>query len=440
MIKNKRFLSLIYTLSLVLVNWSMVSVAADWTQIGTDIDGETSGDDSGHSVSLSEDGTIVAIGSPYNNDKGTGTGQVRVYRYMSGTWTQIGSDIDGETESDVSGYSVSLSGNGKVVAIGANFNSNNGTFAGCVRVYRNLSGSWSQVGSDIDGEAAGDASGHSVSLSNDGNVIAIGAPFNDGNGSASGHVRVYQNLSGIWTQIGSDIDRESAEDFLGWSVSLSHDGTVVAIGAYANDGNGSDSGQVRVYRYDSDSWSQIGSGINGETAGDQSGYSVSLSNDGHIVAIGAPYNFGNGTSAGHVRVYQNLSNTWVQIGSDIDGEIYGDNSGYFVSLSGDGTIVAIGAPNNRDNGTHAGHVRVYQNMSGIWTKIGSDLDGEAASDRSGHSISINDVGNIIAIGAPFNNGNGGPGSGHVRIFKSYTFPWSYFLPAIINGVPGKNLQ
>jgi hypothetical protein len=50
---------------------------------------------------------------------------------------------------------------------------------------------WSQIGNDIDGEAAGDRSGSSVSLSSDGQTVAIGALSNDGNGDASGHVRVY---------------------------------------------------------------------------------------------------------------------------------------------------------------------------------------------------------------------------------------------------------
>ena len=54
-----------------------------------------------------------------------------------------------------------------------------------------LSSSWSQLVLDIDGEAADDYSGHSVSLSSDGTIVAIGAYYNDGNGSDSGHVRVY---------------------------------------------------------------------------------------------------------------------------------------------------------------------------------------------------------------------------------------------------------
>jgi hypothetical protein len=77
--------------------------------------------------------------------------------------------------------------------------------------------------------------------------VAIGAPYNDGNGSDSGHVRVYKNISDVWTQIGTDIDGEAAIDYSGSSVSLSSDGSVVAIRAFINDGNGTDSGHVRVY-------------------------------------------------------------------------------------------------------------------------------------------------------------------------------------------------
>ena len=106
-----------------------------------------------------------------------------------------------------------------------------------------------QLGSDIDGEAAGDHSGSCLSLSSDGTILAIGAYDNDGTGSNAGHVRVYQYVNSTWTQIGSDIDGEAANDRSGFfSVSISSDGNIVAIGAYLNDGvNGTDSGHVRVY-------------------------------------------------------------------------------------------------------------------------------------------------------------------------------------------------
>ena len=54
--------------------------------------------------------------------------------------------------------------------------------------------------------------------------------------------------------------------------------------------------------------------------------------DGSVVAIGAPYNDGNGDDGGHVRIYQNKNNTWTEIAQDIDGEAIDDNSGSSVSL------------------------------------------------------------------------------------------------------------
>ena len=74
-------------------------------------------------------------------------------------------------------------------------------------------------------------------------------------------------------------------------------------------------------------WTQLGSDIDGEAAGDQSGFSVSLSADGSRMAVGAPINDGNGINAGHVRVYDWNGSSWVQTGTDIDGEAAGDQSG-----------------------------------------------------------------------------------------------------------------
>ena len=90
-----------------------------------------------------------------------------------------------------------------------------------------------------------------------------------------------------------------------------------------------------------------GADIDGEAAGDQSGYSVSMSSDGTRVAIGATYNDGSGSNAGHVRVYAESGGTWAQVGADIDGEAAGDQSGRSVSMSSDGTRVAIGAIERR---------------------------------------------------------------------------------------------
>jgi hypothetical protein len=122
-----------------------------------------------------------------------------------------------------------------------------------------------------------------------------------------------------------------------------------------------------VYAWNGSSWVQRGADIDGEAAGDSSGYSVSLSADGSIVAIGATGNTENGTNSGHVRVYAWNGSSWVQRVADIDGEAAGDSSGSSVSLSADGSIVAIGATSNDGNGSNSGHVRVYEYNEGTIT-------------------------------------------------------------------------
>ena len=285
---------------------------------------------------------------------------------------------------------------------------------------------WQMLGLPILGEASNDYSGTSVSLSADGTTVAIGAPFNAGNGSYSGHVRVYSYSSNTWSQLGGDIDGEASDDNSGRSVSLSADGTTVAIGAPYNDGiNGSDRGHVRVYKYNSTSnaWTQLGGDIDGEAYNDESGFYVSLSSHGTTVAIGAYANKGTSTNQydykGHVRVYKYIStsNTWTQLGEDINGEASMDLSGVSVSLSGDGTTVAIGAPyNDGINGQNSGHVRVYKYISNAWTQLGGDIDGETADDESGRSVSLNNDGTTLAIGALYNDGNG-IDSGSVRVYN-----------------------
>lgn len=101
-------------------------------------------------------------------------------------------------------------------------------------------------------------------------------------------------------------------------------------------------------------WTQVGSDINGEQPGDESGYAVSLSSNGSIIAIGAPENDGNGNTSGHVRVFENTNGNWLQIGQDINGTSFSDRSGYSVSLSGNGETLAVGSPYNDDNGNNAG--------------------------------------------------------------------------------------
>jgi len=75
-------------------------------------------------------------------------------------------------------------------------------------------------------------------------------------------------------------------------------------------------------------------------------------------------NDGNGSSSGHVRVFENVNSTWIQKCSDINGENAGDLFGISNAISSDGTIIAVGAIGNDGNGSGAGHVQVYNNLNG----------------------------------------------------------------------------
>ncbi|MCF6768606.1 FG-GAP repeat protein, partial [Thiotrichales bacterium 19S11-10] len=178
----------------------------------------------------------------------------------------------------------------------------------------------SQVGNDLDGEAAGDESGQVVSLNEDGSIVAIGANLNDGTGASAGHVRIYQYDGTTWNQLGSDIDGEAANDQSGISIELSLDGLTVAIGAHLNDGNGVDSGHVRVYDYNGTSWIQRGLDIDGEVEDNESGYSLALSEDGQVVAVQSRYDSdGDASSGSYVRVYRWTGDNWSRVGSDLIG-------------------------------------------------------------------------------------------------------------------------
>jgi uncharacterized protein YjbI with pentapeptide repeats len=390
-----------------------------WNKLGADIVGKVNGDESGTSISVSADGTIVAIGARSNS---TNRGTVRVYKYNDVTWNQIGADINGEASSDYSGQSVSLSANGRVVAIGANMNDGSGNLladSGHVRIYEFNGTNWVQRGGDIDGEANGDQSGISVSLSEDGNIVAIGAIMNDGSGNAlsnSGHVRVYkynatktspqltdQSLATFgpagWDRLGGDIDGEAVNDQSGFSVSISANGTIVAIGAIFNDGTsgtadtGNNRGHVRVYRYNATKttpqltnqslttfgpagWDRMGSDIDGEAAADQSGFSVSLSADGTAVAIGSPLYDASGVSnSGRVRVFAWNGTSWAQRGGNINGVNINENVGDSVSLSANGNILSVSSFMKVVNYS-------YNSTTNTWSQIGANIIGDTVSSAN----------------------------------------------------------
>lgn len=365
-----------------------------WSLMGSEIEGEDIGDEAGYSISMSADGTIVAIGAARNDGGGSSSGHVRVYEYDGSTWSQVGLDIDGSAGSWL-GWSCSLSADGTILAVGGPFNSDAFSSAGQVQVYEFTGGTWSQIGADLNGTAAFDRFGTSVSLSADGTILAVGARQNNNPGFAE----IYENIAGTWTLLGSRINGDANDDYFGVSISLSADGTIVAIGAQYNSAGGVLAGQGKIYEYSASTWTQLGSDILGDAAGDLAGVSVSLSADGTIFAIGAMENDGNGTSSGHVMIFEYSASTWSQVGTDIDGTNAGDESGISVSLSGDGKIVAIGAHAHGSavDGLENGQVRVYEFDGVDWVQTGDDIIGDTG-DEYGYSVSMSKDGTRFAAG------------------------------------------
>ena len=109
-------------------------------------------------------------------------------------------------------------------------------------------------------------------------------------------------------------------------------------------------------------WKWIGQGIGGDASNNQFACSISLSDNGKTLVVGAQYANGkNGEYLGIVIIYQmnDAKMNWIQIGNGIDGKAAYDKSGSLVFLSADGNKVAIGSPYNGDNGINSGHVRVF---------------------------------------------------------------------------------
>lgn len=375
-------------------------------QIGQDIDGQAANDFSGSGVSISENGNIVAVGAPKNDDNGNNSGHVRVYENIGGIWTQIGQDINGDEPNVDFGWKTSISNDGNILAVSALGD------IGYVKIYEIIGDTWTQIGQKIVGENPSDAFAESISLSSNGTTIAIGASNHGAGGSVAGRVKIFRNIGNVWTQIGQNLDGV-ADEAAGESVSLSADGNIVAVGT------GPYSSYVKVYENIEDVWIQIGEDIEGISNLDENfGEVVSLSANGNILAVGSRFSDVNGYSSGAVLIYENVEGTWIQIGQRINGVNISDWFGSAVSLSSDGTLIATGAQSNSDEFDYSGQVKIYKNIEGSWIQIGQNINGEGELDQCGEpeTISISSDGNTVAIGARMNDGINGSNSGHVRVF------------------------
>ena len=367
-----------------------------WTQIGQDIEGLSSSDDGGKAVAINGDGTIVAFGSPEDESYVNNiAGNVQIFSDSNGTWVPMGSVIynsgtysgtwpngNGTVNEDF-GQALSLSLDGTILAVGAPRASINGNQSGKVVVYQYDGNDWIQMGQTIDGQNTYDWTGCSVSISHDGNTLAIGSP------NSTGFTSIYNFNGTTWNQLGQDI---VLGGYAGSSVSLSSDGNTLAIGDPAPG-----LGNTYVYNWNGSNWSQLGNTLAG-TTNDRFGSSVSLCNNSNILAVGTRYYFnGSGTGLDEHIVYEFIGGVWTQI----DSGSYGNS----VSISGDGNILISGSAS-----VNSTIITNYSNNS-----INA-VNGEAIGDEFGYCVDVSDDGNTFIVGAPSNNGNGSD-AGQARVYR-----------------------
>ena len=302
-------------------------------------------------LSFSNDGSIYALS--------TTSGTVSVYKIAENNSNAIlgtNGSITNSTFGVNFGYSVAISGNGTILAIGTRA-ANSST--GNVLVYKYDGTSWALLGSNQStifiGRISGANFGETVNLSQTGTILCVTSM-----GVQEINVYQYNVVSNLWSQIGNIITG-GGDGQAGRNVALSPDGLTVAMSG--TDFNAS-RGRVRIFRLNSitqTSWDIIGT-ITGTIAGndwnsgERVGASMSFSSDGNIIAVGAhgpatPYVVSPYTASnqGSVTVYRYSSTTftWIQYGQTLygvsanDGHTAGDASRGFVSINNNGTELSI---------------------------------------------------------------------------------------------------
>jgi hypothetical protein len=393
-----------------------------WEQTAATLPGLLPGDDTGHSVALSAEGDIVALGEPQSQV--TKPGRVRVFTLTSGTWTQMGGDLVGAANDDFFGTSVALSSDGLTLAVGApGFEITGTSGAGRITIYRYDGATWNQRGSHIVGTASTKGLGSAVALSSDGTRVAAGA--SSGGTSLEGAVLVYDYTTD-WAQKGSTILGGVASARSGTSVALSSDGSRLAIGGF---GNNSSAGQARVFALAAGTWVLMGTAVEGVAASDNFGRSVDLNGAGDILAVGAPEHDTGGANSGQVSVFGWDGSAWSLRGGVINGAVAGDEFGYSVGINSEGTRVIAGAPLADSPGASAGEARVFSYASGVWEALGGTITGEATGDEAGRSVAMSAAGATVAIGAPKKSTD----TGQVRVFG---YPVAATTAGASSGLPG----
>ncbi|MGB1217471.1 MAG: hypothetical protein ACPG5P_06320, partial [Saprospiraceae bacterium] len=164
----------------------------------------------------------------------------------------------GIMDNDAYGFSVSIDEQGELAVVGSPMDSEISASAGAAYVLVKQGNNWSeQIKLTAPDAAANDWFGHGVTMSSSGNFIAVSALLDDDNGSESGSVYIFVKDGGTWTfQAKITPTDGSTMDWFGQSLSLNQQGDVLAVSSHLDDDNGNDSGSAYIFERIGDTWSE----------------------------------------------------------------------------------------------------------------------------------------------------------------------------------------
>lgn len=397
--------------------------AGDWVEMDKILaDDGLDNDHFSSDVSIDADTALVGASDSDTVEFGSDSGRAYVFTRSGGTWAQQGKLLpDDGNSSDYFGFSVSVSGD--TALVGAYGDDDNGNSSGSAYVFTRNDGVWTQQAKLLpDDGVAVDYFAFSVSL--DGDTALVGAYRNDDNGTDSGSVYVFARIGGDWVQQAKLLPGDgAAQDRFGYSVSLS--GDTALVGAFLDDDKGSSSGSAYVFTRNGNAWTQQAKLVAADgAANDYFGYSVSISAD--TALVGARFDDDNGSASGSAYVFTRNGEDWTQQAKLVasDGDV-NDTFGESVGIWGDTAV--IGAYQDDDNGDDSGSAYVFMRSGTAWTQqpklVASD---GATGDWMGKKMSIS--GNTALAGALDDDDNGvDSGSAYFLELQSLTEPTDIIL-------------
>jgi hypothetical protein len=339
---------------------------------------------------------------------------------------------DGATGDVFGGSSVALSADGSRALVSASGDdTSTGIDSGTARVFVRTGTTWVEEATlAASGGTVGGRFGSAVALSADGAVALVG-----GYRSGAGGARVFVRVGTTWTEEATLVAPDGeAGDELGYSVSLSADGSRALIGA-PNDHTpaGVNAGSARVFVRTGTSWSQEATllPLDGSPIAPSGafGWSVSLSADGGRALVGAPSTrtAGVGPGAGNAHVFIRSGTRWTTEATLVAPDGRSDEGfGSSVSLSGDGSRALVSVPNDdTPGGTRAGSVRVFARGGAAWSQEAVLVATDGAVDDLFGRVSLSADGSRALIGIPRDDTPAGADAGSARIFVRTGTTWTH---------------